>query len=303
MRFKWEKLGPLIKPTEDIKWMVSHIGASFAVKREDNLFDLYITGRNKDNISSIGKGILEVGSNPKIVSIEKEPILTKGKLGTFDENGVSYPSIVKTKNSIYLYYTGWMPTVNTPFQNQLGLAIINDGKVRRFSRAPLLERDKNDFLSIGSVYVAKNQTKWEMWYTSFLKWEMLKKHKVKHYYLIKYASSTDGINWIRKNKIAIPFKNSSEYAISRPTIFQHNNFYHMFFCARGDQYKLGYAFSEDGKNWKRDDSNVGIILSKNGWDSEEMCYPHVFKKADHLFLLYSGNNYGNSGLGIARMKI
>ncbi len=283
--------------------MVSHVGASFAIEREDNLFDLYITGRNKDNISSIGKGILEIGSNPKIVSIDKEPILTKGKLGTFDENGVSYPSIVKMKSSIYLYYTGWMPTVNTPFQNQLGLAIINNGKVRRFSRAPLLDRDKNDFLSIGSVYVAKNQTKWEMWYTSFLKWEMSKKHKIKHYYLIKYASSVDGINWTRKNKIAIPFKNSSEYAISRPTIFKHNNFYHMFFCARGDRYKLGYAFSDDGKNWKREDNNVGINLSKNGWDSEEMCYPHVFKKADHLFLLYSGNNYGNSGLGIARMKI
>ena len=303
MIFNWEKLGLLLKPSSDIKWMVSHTGSSFPVSKGDNIFDLFITGRDKKNRSSIGVAKLDLNSKPKILSIEKEPILSRGPLGAFDENGVSYPHLVDNKNKIFMYYTGWSPGSLVPFHNQLGLAIIKNKSINRFSNAPILHRNNQDYISIGGVCVLKEQKEWKMWYTSFLKWEKLSEKNFKHYYNIKFAKSLDGVNWERKNEVVIDFKDSSEYAICRPSVIFKNGLYHMVFCYKGKSYKLGYAISEDGIVWRRLDSKINIKLSSTGWDSEEMCYPCLFIHNDYIYLIYAGNNYGDAGIGIARSRI
>ena len=43
----------------------------------------------------------------------------------------------------------------------------------------------------------------------------------------------------------------------------------------------------------------GIDVSKDGWDSEMLCYPHVFKCDDNIFMLYNGNQFGRYGFGLA----
>ena len=66
-------------------------------------------------------------------------------------------------------------------------------------------------------------------------------------------------------------------------------------------YKLGYAYSLDLKIWSRDDAKLNFCLSDEGWDSEMMCYPHLFKVDDQIFLLYNGNNFGRYGFGAAKL--
>ncbi len=303
MIFNWEKFGLLLKPDKKIRWMVSHSGSSFPLKMNNDVFDLFVTGRDNKNRSSIGIAKLDLTDKPKILSIKKEPILSKGILGAFDENGVSYPCLVKKGDKIYMYYTGWSPGALVPFQNQLGLAIIQNNNIKRISNAPILNRNDHDYSSIGGVCVLKEKKEWKMWYTSFLRWEKLSKKTFKHYYHIKFATSHNGINWERNNDIAIDFKNQSEYAISKPSVIFKEGVYHMVFCARGDKYKLGYANSRDGIIWNRSDSKININLSESGWDSEEMCYPSIFKHKNYLYLIYAGNDYGNAGIGIARSRI
>jgi hypothetical protein len=65
---------------------------------------------------------------------------------------------------------------------------------------------------------------------------------------------------------------------------------------------LGYAFSDDLITWVRDDENSGIDLSETGWDSEMMCYPHIFECDGKQFLLYNGNEFGKYGFGIAELQ-
>lgn len=77
----------------------------------------------------------------------------------------------------------------------------------------------------------------------------------------------------------------------------------MYFCYRGAKYKIGYAYSKDKINWIRNDDIAGINYSGSGWDSEEVCYPFVFRNKKYLYMLYCGNNYGKEGLGLARLKI
>jgi hypothetical protein len=78
--------------------------------------------------------------------------------------------------------------------------------------------------------------------------------------------------------------------------------YHMWYSYRGAAYRIGYAWSSDGTRWVRRDDLAGIDVSAEGWDSEAICYAHVFRFEGELYMLYCGNHYGRDGLGLARWE-
>ena len=76
----------------------------------------------------------------KIVYEHKKPVLSPGKLGSFDDNGVVPSSIVRHGKKIYLYYIGWKPQSTTRYSLITGLAISNNSgfSFKRYSKAPIL---------------------------------------------------------------------------------------------------------------------------------------------------------------------
>lgn len=80
----------------------------------------------------------------------------------------------------------------------------------------------------------------------------------------------------------------------------------MWFSSRADKtndtYRIRYAESDDGIKWIRKDEEVGINVSDKGWDSEMICYPFVFKHNNSHYMLYNGNSYGKSGIGLAVLE-
>ena len=300
----WEKLGCLVRADGSIPWMHGFTGASAMVSRGDEpVVDLYITGRDAGNRSMIGRAQLEL-ETAKITDIESEPVLTPGELGAFDENGVSYPSLVRDGDDLFMFYTGWMPTVLTPFQNHIGLAKLGeDGRFHRVSRAPILPRTNEDYLSMGSCYAAIEDGVWRLWYTSWIEWGTAPDDP-KHRYEIKHATSPDGRVWMRRDKAGcIGAEGGAEYAICRPSVLSINGRWHMWYCYRGERYRIGYAVSDDGVTWTRADHAVGIEPSGHGWDSHEQGYPHVIRRGDWLYMVYCGNEYGRKGLGLARLSL
>ncbi len=267
---------------------------------DSSLFDIYVTGRDVANRSQLGRVRIDIRRPRELLMVSKEPVFPLGNLGTFDENGISYPCIVPNGNDLWLYYTGWMPTVLTPFQNHVGLArCLGDRRFERISQAPILERTDEEPLGTSSAYVLREGQKWRMWYTSFLAWGK-GANEPKHRYLIKYAESKDGIHWKRSNQVCIGFEDPSEHSICRPSVFKRDGVYHMLYCVRGETYRLGYAVSADGVNWSRQDELLQFETSGEIWDSQSQCYPCVFQFRDEFFMLYCGNEYGREGLGIAR---
>jgi hypothetical protein len=301
---KWERLGRLIAPSESIGWMTSHCGGSFAEPTSSaSVFRLLITGRDRSNRSLIGTAKLDLTGSPAVRDVGAEPVFTPGTLGAFDENGVSYPCLVKDAGRTLLLYTGWMPTVLTPFQNQLGLAEERDGRFVRVSRAPLLDRNDDDYLSIGSSFALIENGLWRLWYTSFTGWEN-SPTGAKHRYLIKYAESGDGRVWKRPGTVCIGPDRPEELSIARPSVLKAGETYHMWFCSRGDVYRIGYARSKDGIRWTRSGAlALSVPENPREWDGQSQCYPHAFAHAGSLYLLYSGNEYGRGGLGIARLPL
>jgi len=298
---RWTKLGAILVPDPARYWMATHTGPSFAVPRTDAaLWDVYVTGRDVRNRSRIGVVTVDPAHAPSPVAIGDEPVFDLGILGAFDENGVSYPWIVESRGVEHMYYVGWMPTVLTPFQNHIGLAVRPAGGTwQRASRAPILERTDAEFLSLGSSSVLIENGRWRMWYTCFQRWGG-GAGEPKHVYVIKYAESADGRQWNRPDIVCIDAASPNEYAIGRPSVLRRESRYHMWYSYRGTQYRIGYAWSDDGVRWTRRDDLAGIDVSPTGWDSESICYSHVFDWRGTLYMLYCGNDYGREGLGLAR---
>jgi hypothetical protein len=297
----WTKLGLLLSPDSKIEWLAGGSGPCCAIANphDASIVDLYISGRDSQNRSRLGLARFSLKSET-IVDICETPILTLGTRGAFDENGTSYPSVVRDGCQLFLYYTGWIKGVHVPWYNDLGLASSLDGLTfTRASRSPIMPRGDLDHIGIGSSCILQDDDTWHMWYTRFDRWGAgAADHP--HYYNIKHAHSADGVVWVSDPGICIDFRDSSEYAIAKPCVLKVGERFVMWYSHRGKSYRPGLAISIDGLNWTRTDQRVGIDVSETGWDSEMLCYPHVFDAGKAFYMFYNGNKYGVEGLGFAR---
>ncbi len=299
VNMKWEKLDFCYNSKD---YLQGYEGAAVpqAVPISDEIVRIYYSPRDCRNRSHI----FCMDMNVRSLAIEKiynNPIMSPGELGCFDDSGTMMSHIGLYDGKWMLYYIGWNLGQTVPFRNSLGLAVSDDGL--NFERAflgPVLDRTKDEPQFCASNWILIEE-RYRNWYLSCVKWRVKEDGKPEHCYHIMYAESDDGIVWERNGKIAIDFADESEYAISRPCVVKGNNGYHMWFSHRGDKYRIGYAFSDDGNDWNRKDAEAGITVSDDGFDSDMICYPAVFRLKNEYYMLFNGNGYGMSGFGIARL--
>lgn len=103
---------------------------------------------------------------------------------------------------------------------------------------------------------------------------------------IGYATSTDGINWVKYagNPIIVTGINTwDSIYVQDPHVIKEGNDYHMWFGGGdNDTYysqQVGYATSQDGINWIK--SPLNPILTRGGfpgdWDEILASFPSVLK--------------------------
>jgi hypothetical protein len=148
-----------------------------------------------------------------------------------------------------------------------------------------------------------------MWYIFGTKWKKFaESDQPDRVYKIAHATSKDGIIWARDGRQLIADRLNADECQALPTVFHRNGTYHMYFCYRqahgfrtqsGHAYRIGYAYSNDLTNWERADSEAGIDVSDQGWDSQMQCYPHAFELERKIYMLYNGNEFGRFGFGLA----
>jgi hypothetical protein len=295
---KWKKLARVFTNDGNHPWMVSHAANPVAEHLYDDVFRLYFSCRDADSRSHICWAEVELRSPFKVLRIAEEPLLAPGEIGTFDDSGVSLSCVRQISGRKHIYYVGWNLGVTVPWRNAIGLAIYDPVTeiCERNSKAPLLDRNDVDPFSISYPFVLADDGIYRMWYGSNLKWGREQKDMA---HLIKYAESDDALHWQRKGIIALDFKDESEYAMSRPFVLKEDSLYRMWYSYRGESYRIGYAESADAINWTRRDEEVGIDVSASGWDSEMIEYPFVFDHKGERYMLYNGNGYGKTGVGLA----
>lgn len=300
---KWIKKGLIFKPEGQYDWCATHAMLPIADRLYEDVYRVYFSGRNENNQSKIGYVDIDINNPQNILNISKEPVLDIGSLGAFDDNGVSPTCLVNYENKKYLFFMGWNKGSTVRAAEVSGLAISEDGgkNFERFSRAPIMHRtDKEPYsiLVISSILIEND--KWRMWYDSADKWINSDLPR----YNIKYAESgagMKGVDWIRDGIVSVDYKQANESRVSRASVIKEDGIFKMWYCyaINGGGYIMGYAESEDGIRFTRKDDKVGIGLSESGWDSEMICYPHVFFHKGEKYMLYCGNGYGKTGFGMA----
>jgi hypothetical protein len=297
----WTKRGQVCDGTWELDWAVSHAALPVVEAVEGTRCRVLFSARDTRGRSSIAAGAFDLEDPSRGFTIDPAPLLQPGALGSFDDNGVTTSCLIAHEGRKYQYYTGWTLGVTVPFYFYVGLAISDDdGRTyRRASTAPILDRTAIDPYLTASPSVLIENGVWRMWYVSAVAW-VPSAAGPKHYYHVKYAESGDGVQWRRHGRVCIDFTSSGEYAISRPCVVHDGDgVYRMWYAYRGNEYRIGYAESRDGLVWDRQDARAGIGVSAAGWDSGMVEYPCVFDASGARYMLYNGNGYGRTGMGLA----
>jgi hypothetical protein len=299
---KWHKKGLIIEPQGHLGWMKTHAMIPVADHLREDIYRVYFSGRDCENRSLIGYGDINIVNPIESVYYSENPVLGLGELGCFDDNGVTPSWIVNCDDKKFLYYIGWNPRSTVRMKLFAGLAISYDDGIsfKRFSRVSILDRTHEEPFLNTAPCVIKDNGIWRMWYVSGVEWVNPDLPR----YNIKYAESKDGKKWQRNGIVCIDFK-KGENALARPSVLKESGKYKMWYSYKGghyDTYRIGYAESNDGIEWERQDNRVGIDVSNSGWDSEMIEYSYVFNHKNDKYMLYNGNEYGRNGIGLAVME-
>lgn len=298
MKGAWRRITRLALDTSAAAWAATHAALPVADRIGDGIWDVYLSLRDPEGRARIGRTQLTLDP-PALSPLNSDPVLDLGPLGAFDDSGVVTSCLVNTGDLRYLFYTGWSRGVTVPFYLMAGLAISRStGPFQRVSAAPILDRTASDPFLTASPFVSLDDQRWRMWYVSGSGWTATSLRPEPRYN-IRYAESDDGRIWRRDGRICLDY-GATEHAFARPWVMKDGDVYRMWFAVRGDRYRIGYAESPDGLVWTRRDTAAGLEPSSHGWDSEMVEYPCVFDHAGARYMLYNGNDYGQTGVGLAR---
>jgi predicted GH43/DUF377 family glycosyl hydrolase len=190
----------------------------------------------------------------------------------------------------------------------LGISTDQGVTFRKLGHGPLLEYSPGEPFTMSGPKVRFFNGRYYLFYIAGDSW-VLKDGKPEIPHKIRMAISEDGLNWKKHHENLIPDRWGMNESQASPDVFFANGRYHMFFCGwvprdfrQTRSRKIGYAWSTDLVNWTRDDDQVGIDTSNDGFDNEMVAYPHVFALDDHIYMLYLGNEVGRHGFGLAELE-
>ena len=262
-------MGKIYSPSGKYGWDKHSALTPTPIILDENTIRVYVGFRDKKGVSRIGFVDVDADNPSKIKRISEKPVLNVGKPGAFDDNGVILGDVVRYKKKLYMYYVGFQLVKKAKFLAFTGLAISydNGNTFERYSDAPILDRCNNEIYirAIHSIII-ENGT-WRVWYASGNDWVWIN-GKPYPRYNIRYIESRDGINFSKKSILCIDTE-GEEYRIGRPRVYKIEKNKYLMFYTKGTldgKYMAGYAESMDGIRWIRKDSELGITLSKKGWD-------------------------------------
>jgi len=307
----WTKHGRFfsLSETDSNDWRCSHTQLPIVDDTNPDYWRIYYSSRNKQGMSLPCTVDIQAGDPNVILGQNIRPLLNLGESGSFDEHGVMPTAIIHLGDTFYLYYIGLSRRSDVPYQNAIGLAISEDGGDHyiKYHRQPLFDTNAIDPIFTGTLNILRAGDCWHGYYMSCTEWKQIN-GQLEPRYRLHYASSENGLDWLRSGLVVIDYQNEEEGGIVAASVIAFQQRFHMWFCYRQDRdfrtnknnsYRIGYATSDDAINWLRRDQEAGINISETGWDSRMITYPNVIRYRNQLYMFYNGNGFGQSGIGYA----
>tara|TARA_B100000614_G_C14513023_1_gene479362 strand:+ start:32 stop:958 length:927 start_codon:yes stop_codon:yes gene_type:complete len=297
---KWDKVGLIysLNNNTNNKFLNSHASNPTAVEINDGIFRVFFSARDAQNRSSVSAFDIDMESF-QVVNEFSKPLFQFDPNSDFFPDGISCSSVYKVENTKYLTFMGWINNENEHWRGLIGrVQLGNKLEIINESSEILLNLNDYDKVSLSYPYVICDEGLYKMYYGSTIEWNH-KNNEMLH--VINYAESKDGHKFYPKG-LAFPYIAGVAQAFSRPTILVQGNEKHAWYSYRGgngDKYKIGYAISKDNNVWNIELNKNTISTSDEGWDSEMVEYPFVFEYKKEIYMLYNGNQYGKTGIGLA----
>lgn len=316
----WKKLGKIFDPTQHV---LPNDCVQFAQAPQalvcDDYVRIYFSTRAVDK--SNGKylshiAFVDMRKNLRdVIRVSDQTVIPLGGLGCFDEHGIFPMNVIRHNNAVYGYTCGWNRRVSVSVDTAIGLAISHDNGLtfQRIGDGPVLAASLHEPCLIGDGFVKVIGEVFHMWYIFGLGWKRFAAEvQPDRTYKIGHAVSRDGINWVKEEaRQIITDQLGPDESQALPTVIEIAGRYHMFFCYRQSfdfrknknrGYRIGHAYSDDLANWTRDDQHPHLEVTPSAWDSDMLCYPHVFACDGKEYLLYNGNEFGRYGFGLAVLE-
>jgi hypothetical protein len=224
-----------------------------------------------------------------------------GPKDSYFSHGLSIGQIFSLDTKKCLSVMGWKNYVDKHWEGRIGYIPIDvEGNLTQLALKPWMDLDKEDPISLSYPAVYEDAHARMIWYGSTLSWdagngEML--HVLKEARL-----SLDG--QIIKGDIKLPHVLGSAQAFSRPAIVQTGEHFLLAYSYRGNttKYRIGFTLLDDLNSASHLGGIPPFLTSEDGWDSEMVEYPSFFFFREQLFMLYNGNSFGRSGIGIVKIQ-
>ncbi|WP_313397354.1 hypothetical protein [Stutzerimonas nitrititolerans] len=299
---KWKKLGLVFSP-DVFDWSVDSALQPTPLVLSDRV-RVFLGSRDASGVSRVGYVDLDKSDITTVMGWSKKPVFDIGEDGCFDESGVVPSAVVSLDDQVYMFYAGYQLGSKVRFSVLGGVAISKDGgsSFERVKRTPVFERNDLETLFRVPHSVRFESGIWKAWYGGGSHF-VSGKTKSLPVYDIRYVESVDPYNFPNAGSVLLCTQ-GDEYRLGRPYLYKkdEHEFYLFYgYSSENAPYQLGCAFSTDMQAWKRIDSDIGLGLSDQGWDSEMMAYPSVIELNGKIYIFYNGNEYGKFGFGAAEL--
>lgn len=306
---RWTKLGVVWKPDGMRPWARSHAMGPTPFRLSDEVIRLFVTCLDEQGRGRPGYVDVAASDPTRVVGVSEQPLFDIGEPGTFDDNGLMVTSVIEPEpGTLFAYYAGFEICTHIRYRILTGLAISRDGGAtfRRHSKAPILDRSHSELYFRCGPFAMLDEGVFKLWYIAGSSWTQVNGKEMPVYDL-RYQTSQDGITWQPEGELSMAISGEDEHGFGRPWIVKRNKGdYQMFYSVRRRScaaYRLGYAESVDGVNWNRMDECMGLDVSANGFDSDAIMYSTVISVGNRTYCFYNGNNFGESGIGVAELVI
>lgn len=300
---RWKKLGFVYSPSGEVSWKQSHAYIPTPYMLDEERIRLYVAFWDEQKIGRLGYVDVLAKNPQEVLAVSKEPVLDIGAPGCFDDCGVSPAQVIESGQELLMYYIGWQKTIKARYLLFAGLASSRDRgeSFQRVSQAPILDRRDDERFVRSAMTLFPEKGGYRAIYVSGDKWIQNGEKEVPTYCL-KQTVSADGRYWSGPSESVVELDHQAgEIGFGRPWVINDGGTYKLWYSIRswGKNYRMGYAESKNGVDWVRKDDEVGILTSETGWDSEMICFPATIDTKYGRYMFFNGNNYGETGFGVA----
>ena len=262
---------PVLKRGANGTWDDVQVGSPFIIY-DGALYHMWYNGNDGSN-TNIGYA----SSTDRIDWVKHPtPVLNHGSAGSWDNLYILHPTVYFDGTTYHMWYTGTNGSVA-----QIGYATSPDSiNWSKYSKNPVLTPGKPgswDVQNVNSPEVLFIEGTFHMWYGGFNGTQEQ----------IGHATSLNGIDWekdtlnpvLKVGKIGSWDKVNS----SQPSVLFDGTYFHMWY---GDGsnfgWRIGYAYSEDGRIWHKVEINNPIMEPglAGDWDSKYVGYQTVCFNSD-----------------------